>query len=246
MQRLNRNDIIAFVENHTGDFHSARLKSLQRLKLKSILKRKNPYLFKAKNIAIASDLVRLLLDAHLSSQEETLFGEFLEALAIFICEKTFGGQKSTTEGIDLAFTRDDILYLVAIKSGPNWGNSSQIKRMKDDFARARRVYRTNNAQNKKIEAVNGCCYGQDDSPDKGDYFKFCGQRFWEFISGDSNLYVEIIEPLGHRAKDRNEEFAASYAGVVNSFTQEFSSEFCAPSGEIDWEALVKFNSAAKR
>lgn len=245
MKRLNQSDIVQFVENHIGDFHDARLKSLQKLKLRNILKRKNPYLFRAKNIAIASDLVRLLLDAHLSSQEETLFGEFLENLAIFICEQTYGGQKSTTEGIDLVFTRDDILYLVAIKSGPNWGNSSQIKRMKDDFARAKRVFRTNNAQSKKIEAVNGCCYGQDDTPDKGDYFKFCGQRFWEFISGNPNLYTEIIEPLGHRAKKRNEEFATSYAHVVNKFTQEFSAEFCAVSGEIAWDALVRFNSATK-
>lgn len=245
MQPLSQNDITLFVENHIGDFHNARLKSLQKLKLKNILKRKNPYLFRAKNIAIASDLVRLLLDAHLSSQEETLFGEFLENLAIFICEKTFGGQKSTTEGIDLSFSRDDVLYLIAIKSGPNWGNSSQLKRMKDDFTRAKRVYRTNNTQNKKIEVVNGCCYGQDDTPDKGDYFKLCGQRFWEFVSGDANLYTEIIEPVGYRAKERNEEFVASYARVVNAFTQEFSAEFCSSSGDINWDALVRFNSAAK-
>jgi len=32
-----------------------------------------------------------------------------------------------------------------------------------------------------IVAVNGCCYGRDNRPDKGDYLKYCGQRFWEFI-----------------------------------------------------------------
>lgn len=246
MKLLNQDDIRQFVENHIGDFHNARLKSLEKLKLESILKRKNPYLFKAKDIDVAADLVRVLMSAHLSSQEETLFGDFLENLAIFICQKTFGGQKATTEGLDLVFIRDDTLYLVAIKSGPNWGNSSQIKRMKDDFARAKRVYRTNNSRSQKVEAVNGCCYGQDDSPDKGEYFKYCGQRFWEFVSGNPALYTEIIEPLGHRAKERNEEFWSSYASVINIFTQKFTAEFCHPNGRINWDALVKFNSGARQ
>lgn len=36
--------------------------------------------------------------------------------------------------------------------------------------------------------------------------KLCGQRFWEFISARKNLYTDIIEPLGSRAKERKEEF----------------------------------------
>ena len=32
-------------------------------------------------------------------------------------------------------------------------------------------------------------YGRVNKPDRGDYFKYCGQRFWEFISGDTNLYL---------------------------------------------------------
>ncbi|HPK53898.1 MAG TPA: PmeII family type II restriction endonuclease, partial [Smithellaceae bacterium] len=36
------------------------------------------------------------------------------------------------------------------------------------------------------------CYGKDSNPDKGDYLKLCGQIFWEFISGDENLYTDII------------------------------------------------------
>lgn len=62
-----------YVQAHIGSFHEKRLNSLRNLELKQILKRKNPYLFRAKNILIASDLIRLLLEAHLSSQEETLY-----------------------------------------------------------------------------------------------------------------------------------------------------------------------------
>ena len=103
------------------------------------------------------------------------------------------------------FQGDGAIYLVSIKSGPNWGNSRQVARMKDDFRKAKRILGTN-TKGIKVVAVNGCCYGKDDHPDKGDYLKLCGQRFWEFISGDGNLYIDMIEPLGHKAKEKNEEF----------------------------------------
>ncbi len=100
--------------------------------------------------------------------------------------------------------------MVNIKSGPNWGNASQIKKMKSDFRTAAKTLRTSNS-GLQVVAINGCCYGKSTNPDKGDYFKYCGQRFWEFISGNAELYTEIIEPLGHKAKEKNDEFQQSYA-----------------------------------
>ncbi|MBC8346529.1 MAG: cytosolic protein [Candidatus Marinimicrobia bacterium] len=244
MQKLKINDVVKYVELNIGTFHSKRLQNLEKLKLTKILKRKNPYLFKAKNILTAHDLVKTLLDAHLSSQEETIFGDFLEGLAIFINSKVFNGRKSSTEGIDLEYDENRIRYIISIKSGPNWGNSSQIKKMRDNFKKAKRVLRTSNSK-LQIIAVNGCCYGIDNKPDKGDYFKYCGQQFWELISGNDNLYIEIIEPLGHKAKDKTEEFVKSYSQIINKFTQEFSEDFC-DDGIINWEKLVAFNSSKKK
>jgi hypothetical protein len=243
MRKINLNDVVNFVEENIGEFHGRRVDSLQSLKLTQVLKRKNPYLFKAKNINDAHDLVKLILDAHLSSQEETVFGEFLEKLAIFVCGKVFGGKKSSAEGIDLEFTQGNIIYIVAVKSGPNWGNSSQIKRMVDNFKQAKRILRTSNNK-ANVQAVNGCCYGRDNKPDKVDYLKLCGQEFWEFISGNDRLFVDIVEPLGYRAKERNEEFYAEYSRILNLFTQEFMDEFCV-DGRIDWDKLVRFNSGKK-
>ena len=77
-----------------------------------------------------------------------------------MCAAAYGGRKSGIEGIDLEFERDGIRYLVSVKSGPNWGNSSQIKKMRDYFRQARRVLGTNNGTRGKVVAVNGCCYGR--------------------------------------------------------------------------------------
>lgn len=241
MKSLNLTDVTQYVEENIGTFHLKRIKSLDNLKLSQILKRKNPYLFKAKYTLTSETIIKGLVDAHISSNEETIFGDWLEGLAIFINEKVYKGRKSGIKGVDLEFDKKNIRYIVNIKSGPNWGNSSQISKMSEDFKTAKKTLRTSKS-NLTIIAVNGCCYGIDNSPDKGDYFKYCGQRFWEFISGDLDLYTDIIEPLGHRAKEKNDDFYRSYAQMINKFTKEFSNDFCNDTGEIDWIKLVKFNS----
>ncbi len=243
MNKLELADVVAYVEEHISNFHQKRISTLGSLKLSNILKRKNPYLFKAKNVLTAEEIVKGLVDAHLSSNEETIFGDWLEGLAIFICEKTYGGWKSTANGIDLELEKEGKRYIVSIKSGPNWGNSSQIKKMRLDFTSAQRTLRTSNSQ-LTVVCINGCCYGKDNKPDKGDYFKYCGQDFWEFISGDKTLYTNIIEPLGHKGQEKNNEFYTSYSQVINKFTREFANEYCNKNGEIEWDKLVRFNSGS--
>jgi hypothetical protein len=233
-----------YVEQNIGSFHNGRLQSLKKLKLINILESKNPYLFRAKNILDAHDMVKILLDAYLSSQEESIFGNFLEGLAIFVNQKVYNGWKSTTQGIDLEFDHEKIRYVLAIKSGPHWGNSSQIRKMKDDFSRAKKTIHTSNSKINVI-AVNGCCYGRDNKPDKGEYFKYCGQVFWEFISGNLDLYLKLIKPLGYTAKEKNEAFTENYFQIVNKFTIEFSEMFVV-NGKINWDALVQLNSAQKK
>lgn len=241
MKSLNLSDVTQYVENNIATFHNKRIQSLDDLKLSQILKRKNPYLFKAKYLLTSEAIIRGLVDAHISSNEETIFGDWLEGLAIFINGKVYGGKKSGITGIDLEFDQNKRRYIVNIKSGPNWGNSSQIAKMIADFKTATKALRTSNSKLNVI-AVNGCCYGIDNSPEKGDYVKYCGQRFWEFISGSQNLFTDIIEPLGHQAKERNDDFNKSYTQMVNKFTKEFSNDYCLNSGDIDWKKLVEFNS----
>ena len=126
MKSITQQEITNYIETNIQDFHQRRLDKLQELRLTNVVTRKNPYLFKTKNISTVPEFVKNILDAHLSSQEETIFGKFLEGLAVFISSQVYGGRKSAAEGIDLEFEKDSIRYIVSIKSGPNWGNSSQV------------------------------------------------------------------------------------------------------------------------
>lgn len=241
MNSLDIQKVVKYVEDNIAAFHIKRIENINKLKLSQVLKRKNPYLFKAKYMQTSEQIIRGIVDAHISSNEETIFGNWLEGLAIFINNEVYGGYKSGITGIDLEFNKDNIRYIVTIKSGSNWGNSSQIKKMLSDFKTAKKILRTSNSQI-NVVAINGCCYGIDRNPDKGEYFKYCGQEFWHFISGEENLYIELIEPLGYKAREKNDDFMLSYTQMINKFTREFSNSFCKKNGDIDWKKLVEFNS----
>lgn len=240
MKKIDLNQIYEYVERHIAIFHQRRFDYVKnKVNLLKILKQKNPYLFKAKNVLTAQDLIKGFLDAFLQSQEETLFGDFIEGLAIFVCDKVYGAKKSELTGIDLEFEKDDVIYIVEIKAGWNWGNSSQIRQLQINFENAKKILHIKTR--KKVIAVNGCCFGKDNQPNKNGYLKLCGQKFWQFISGDEKLYLNIIEPIGHKAKQKNDKFLENYAQIVNKLTLEFSQKFCT-DGKVNWEKLVEYNS----
>lgn len=244
MRKLQINNVTQYVEKNIAMFHQKRIDKIGTLKLQKILQKKNPYLFKAKYLQTAEEIIKEIVSAYISSSEETMFGDWLEGLAIYINQQVYSGWKSGITGIDLEFDNRGKRYIVAIKSGPNWGNSSQITKMISDFKSAQKTLRTSNSKI-DIVCINGCCYGKENNHDKGTYFKYCGQTFWEFIGGNKNIYTDIIEPLGHKAKQKNEFYLEKYAQMINKFTKEFIELFFDKHGKINWKELVKYNSGEK-
>jgi hypothetical protein len=240
MNTLNLDEIQSYVNDNIVDFHQRRVKSLEELQLNKLLN-KNPYLFKAKNLVTAGELVTDLLTAFLSSSEEKLFGDFLEGLAVFVAEKTCNGHKSTAPGVDLEFFNKGVHYVVSVKSGPNWGNSSQQNKLEQDIKNAvARLKQSSRGVN--VQAVLGICYGKTKTSYLRGYVKIVGQNFWYLISENYSLYTDIVEPIGYRAKEHNETFLIERNKVINRFTKEFIDRFCDPLGAIDWVKLVEFNS----
>ncbi|MDX6531803.1 MAG: hypothetical protein QOH41_4093 [Blastocatellia bacterium] len=247
MDKRTRTLIEKYVHDHIDAFHESRLANIQGLTLKGVLKNKNPYLFKAKNLNRPADLIAAILDARLSSGEETSFGGFLEGLAVYVAQITGGGQKAAgTGGIDLELTRAGIRYLVAVKSGKNWGNDDQHKKLIEHFKSSIRVLRQN-GQVGQILPVEGICYGKFGSgdkgkKDKGNYIVLIGQSFWHLISGDSNFYVDLIVPLTHEAEEHAKKFQEEKDATYTKLTHEFTEQFCDIEFKIDWPALIRYVS----
>ena len=258
--KLTYQDYYDYLAEHViVPFYEKRLNKLRLLKLKDVLRRKNPYLFKAKNIELPHDLMKGVVDAHLSSQEETMFGNLLEGFAIYISGHLYGGFKSKRKSIDLEFQHAGKYYIVGIKSSTNWGNSDQIGALKESFRQARIALRAEGIT-QEIIAVNGCIYGKDRNPLKNTvwrkgqgriavesdkvYYKYGGQDFWFFISGDDNLYREIIAPIDAEARQKDEVLKETYTAKVNEMTLEFMQNFMLEH-RIDWLKLIDYVSQRK-
>ena len=241
---MNELDLLVMAEyvNTSIDvFHSSRINIISSLQLRNLIS-KNPYLFRAKNITKASELIEGTLEAFLSSSEEKLFGDFLEDLALYVATITTNGRKSSAPGIDIEFEDEGITNIISVKSGPNWGNSSQLKKLADDFHKAE-IRLRQSSQTKNVRKVLGICYGKTKTSSmKAGYIKIVGQNFWSFISDNKELYIKIIEPVGHSAKEHNDKYEIEKAKIINTLTKKFIDGFCKPDGEIDWEKLLIANS----
>jgi site-specific DNA-methyltransferase (cytosine-N4-specific) len=230
-------------EQVLAPFYLQRTRQLQTLSIEALLSRKNPYLLRAKNLQIAGELVKSAVDAFLSSQEETIFGNLMEGFAIFVAQELHGGKKSTYRSVDLEFERDGTYFIVGIKSGIHWGNSDQINAMRRNFAAARAAL-IEQGVSLPIVAVNGCIYGRDANPLKlsaatsDTYYRYAGQDFWYFLSEDEEFYQSIIQPIGEAALERDQAFQTLYAARVNELTIAFSQRFVNLDGQIDWQKLL--------
>ena len=56
------------------------------------------------------------------------------------------------------------------------------------------------------------------------------------------MYLEIIEPLSVKAKEKNEEFLKQYNCKLNLFVKEFLENYALDDGSVDWKKLLKMNS----
>lgn len=234
-----------------ASFYERRLQRLRDLRLHKVLRNKNPYLFRAKNLLSAQDMVKSMIDAYLSSQEETIFGNLLEGVAINLAEQLYGGTKSKRKSLDLEFRRDGKYYMVSIKSGIHWGNADQISAMKMHFKAARQdIAGQEKISAEDIVAVNGCMYGTDGTPLKissdasENYYRYAGQDFWAFITQDDYFYRKMIAHIGQAAQSNEDVFMAEYSAKITEMTTEFLRDFATQENSIDWEKLI--DHASKR
>ena len=106
MKPLHLDEVREYVNENIVDFHTRRIKSLEELNLRKLLT-KNPYLFKAKNVTTAGELIAGLLDAFLSSSEEKLFGDFLEGylFSVQLVSATSASAKALEKGVALTMDK---------------------------------------------------------------------------------------------------------------------------------------------
>lgn len=238
MQKTNK-EIQELIAKCLANFYTRRMEKIQEIRLKTILRRKNPYLYKALGTESATEIVERILAAYISSSDETIFGDvFFEPIA----KAVSGGAVSPSEGVDVAIETDSKYLAISIKSGPNIFNSSQKQKQHTQFLSLRsRLLKLK----KQFDPVLAYCYGRrhSDPTSKKLYREIAGQEFWEEITGDSEFYKKLITLIEKEVvAQKQQEYKAAWEQAVNKHVREFTSDFCRKNGSIDWEKLVEFNS----
>ena len=232
--------VIVAVAKALDDFYTALINKMDTLNIRGVMRKKNPYLFRAKAMNGASQIVDAILSAFVSSSEETIFGNvFFEPIAT----ASSRGKKALAEGIDIMVEDENTIYAIAVKSGPSVFNSSSRKRQEQNFIAASKLAQQ---VQKRFEPIIGYSYGRKRAPSKGlpkMYSELAGQEFWEKLTGDSEFYMKLIQYMGQLPEKYVENFDISYQKAANRLVKDFTNQFCKDDGSIDWETLVKYNSS---
>ena len=237
----NEEDVVRAIAKALETFYGSLIEKIDSLDIVKIMKRKNPYLYRAKAMENASEIVDNVLGAFVSSSEEIIFGNcFFEPLAI----AASGGNKALAEGIDIMVQDNDnnAIYAVAVKSGPSVFNADSKKRQEQNFMAAAKLAQQAKA---RYEAYIGYAYGKKRVSGRGKpkmYQELAGKKFWTELTGDDDFYLKIIQFMGDLPEKYVAAYKESYNKASNRLVREFSNKFCKEDGSIDWEKLVEFNS----
>lgn len=238
MVNLEDKKLEELVEELLNNFYKRRIEKINGLKLRETLARKNPYLYKATGYENASEIIKEILSAYMSSSDEGIFGDaFFEVLA----ERVAEGQVlvGEAEGIDVSRQFENIYEAIAVKSGTNVFNAASRKKQMENF----RAIQHRIAKRKLVyQPVIGYGYGKKDSITTEGVKEIAGQVFWEHLTGDSNFYIKIIQLIGDKPQKHLHQYQSAFNSAVNRFTREFTIEFCNVDGSINWEKLVAYNS----
>ena len=237
----NEEAVVEAIAEALNNFYNSLIEKIDKLDIRAVMKRKNPYLYRAKAMENASEIVESVLSAYVSSSEETIFGNcFFEPIAI----AASNGNKALAEGIDIMIEdkASNTIYAVAVKSGTSVFNADSKKRQEQNFVAASKLAQQARA---RYEAYIGYCYGKKKTSGRGKprfYQELAGKQFWAELTGDEDFYKKIITFMGTLPEQYVAAYKESYNKAANRLVREFSNDFCKEDGSIDWEELVEFNS----
>jgi len=222
------------------DFYTKRTQMVTKLDLLKVLKRKNPYLYRALGVGTAAEIVDGILAAYVASSDETLFGSvFFEPLAKFVS----GGVVAPSEGVDVAIETETAYQAIAVKSGTSVFNADSRKRQEQNF---RALEKRLQKLQKHFDPIVGYCYGKkrQKSDTQTAFRELAGQAFWQALTGDPDFYLRIIELMQEKPQEHQLQYKVAYDAALNRFVRQFIETFCDEDGAIDWAKLTRFNSGA--
>ena len=219
------------VEEFEVTFTTPIIEKLSNLKMREIVRRKNPYLYRASGVSTCEELVNRAFTEYTSTLGENYFGSFFESVARIIS----GGVKPASGGeIDLDVRRDNDAYLYTIKSGPGGYNSSIEAKARLDLGHAEQRLRQDRVTTYKKMAY---AYGRRKTSFKDGIEKLASKDFWHELSGDEEFYLKLLDVCAELTPLFEADTNAPYQMLLN----EAHELFC-EGDSIRWDKVIRIVS----
>ncbi len=207
------------------------LERLAGLRMKAIIRYKNPYLYRASGIETCEDIVRRAFQDYVSASLEGDFGKFFESVARIVS----GGVKPGLGGeVDLDIRSGEVATLYAIKSGPKGFNSSSFAKARDDLNSAERRLRQDNVRTEKKVAF---AYGRKKTSFKDGIERLASKDFWASVSGRDDFYRCLLSICAVLAPLYQADIEAPYQRLLDEAHELFCDE-----SMVNWDRVLRLVS----
>lgn len=228
------------VNKATKDFVIRMETKLTKLRPISLLKNKSPFLSCIRAPNSVEELAANMVNDWLSSSAETVLGNVIEEAAVAVCAAAKGGRKATAEGMDLEFVQTEqgrsVLYLGQVKSGSNWGNSSQRKELAKNFLTVEKRVKQNTGSQQIVCCFEGISYGPSKvNLNAEGYKRYIGKSFWKHISGWEGTMEKVLEVVQEHAGNG---LRAARQKSVDEIKEFMEKENLSIDGKVDWKKLL--------
>jgi Type II restriction endonuclease EcoO109I len=215
-------------------FNATYADAVDKLELRPLLRKCNPWRLRALGLRDCAEVVRRLVDDHMSSSAESKFGStFIETVFSMVP----GVEPSGVEDIDFAKGKT----LVSVKSGHNWGNNGQWSNLEATTTAALKRYRQHPGK-KDADCILGIAVGRGARTRRRGVFPFKelrGQAFWAWASEDPEAYEKVMLAIDRLAG----EYEERRDSALRRLRVDMQRSFGLDGGMVDWQKLNRFVSA---
>jgi hypothetical protein len=184
----------------------------------TLLSKTNPYdVIKCKT---SQEIVEFIMAMHIQTSRQTIMGNYLELIALKICDLKLNGFKSKEECTDIEWDSDGKKHYRGWKSSPKWANADQkrvvntkLKELEtnEDFGSFKVL--TSYGKTTKKKTTKG-------------FLQLSGQDSWEEISGDSNVHNKVMVSMSKNSETielflknlYNSDISKAVEWINNNFT----------------------------
>lgn len=224
-------DSLKIVDEFEITFTKPITEKLSTLKMRDIVRRKNPYLYRASGVSTCEELVKRAFTEYTSTLGENYFGSFFESVARIVS----GGIKPASGGeIDLEVRKDNDAYVYTIKSGPGGYNSSIEAKARLDLGHAERRLRQDRVTTHKKMAY---AYGRRITSFKDGVEKLASREFWSELSGDKDFYIKFLDVCAELTPLFEADADAPYQLLLNEAHELFCED-----DVIRWDKVIRIVS----